>query len=90
MVIASALIKCITLRLKLSGLLGSFFLKKYIRKYNRKMLKRKSVTKKLKKITRHWQVPNSLHVTLYADLLLQNTLKRKGSLLPGSLLSNIV
>jgi hypothetical protein len=30
MIMASALIKCITLKLKLSGLLGSFFLKKYI------------------------------------------------------------
>jgi len=32
-IIAIALMVCITLRLKLVGLLGSFFLKKYINKY---------------------------------------------------------
>jgi hypothetical protein len=36
MIIAIALITCITLRLKLVGLLGSFFLKKYIYKFNKK------------------------------------------------------
>jgi hypothetical protein len=35
-VIANALIKCMALRLKLVGLLGSFFLKKYMVKYNKK------------------------------------------------------
>jgi hypothetical protein len=35
-VIAMALMVCITLRLKLVGLLGSFFLKKYIYKYKQK------------------------------------------------------
>lgn len=33
-VIAMAFIACITFRLKLVGLLGSFFLKKYISKYS--------------------------------------------------------
>ena len=33
MIIAIALMVCITLRLKFVGLLGSFFLKKYINKY---------------------------------------------------------
>jgi hypothetical protein len=33
---AMALIVCITFRLKLVGLLGSFFLKKYISKFNKK------------------------------------------------------
>ena len=32
-IIAIALMVCITLRLKLVGLFGSFFLKKYINKY---------------------------------------------------------
>lgn len=36
MVMAKALIKCIALRLKLVGLVGSFFLKKYMAKYNKK------------------------------------------------------
>lgn len=35
-IIAMALIVCITFRLKLVGLFGSFFLKKYIRKFNKK------------------------------------------------------
>jgi len=35
-IIAVALIACITFRLKLVGLFGSFFLKKYIRKFNKK------------------------------------------------------
>ena len=35
-IIAMALIVCITFRLKLVGLLGSFFLKKYIYKYKHK------------------------------------------------------
>jgi len=35
-VIAIALMMCITLRLKLVGLLGSFFLKKYMNKFNKK------------------------------------------------------
>jgi hypothetical protein len=34
--IAVALMACITFRLKLVGLFGSFFLKKYIRKFNKK------------------------------------------------------
>jgi hypothetical protein len=35
-VIASALIKCITFKLKFSGRFGSFFRKKYINKCNKK------------------------------------------------------
>jgi hypothetical protein len=35
-IMAIALITCITLRLKLVGLLGSFFLKKYMNKFNKK------------------------------------------------------
>jgi hypothetical protein len=35
-IIAIALITCITLRLKLVGRLGSFFLKKYMDKFNKK------------------------------------------------------
>lgn len=35
-IIAVALIVCMTLRLKLVGLLGSFFLKKYISKFSKK------------------------------------------------------
>jgi hypothetical protein len=34
--IAIALMACITFRLKLVGLLGSFFLKKYMNKFNKK------------------------------------------------------
>jgi len=41
-VIAIALIVCITLRLKLVGLFGSFFLKKYIYKYIGKGVKVKA------------------------------------------------
>jgi len=36
MIIAVALIMCITFRLKLVGLLGSFFLKKYMYKLSKK------------------------------------------------------
>jgi hypothetical protein len=36
MIIAVALIICITFRLKLVGLLGSFFRKKYMNKFNKK------------------------------------------------------
>jgi len=36
MMIAIALIICITLRLKLVGRFGSFFLKKYMNKFNKK------------------------------------------------------
>jgi len=35
-IMAMALMICITLRLKLVGLLGSFFLKKYMNKFNKK------------------------------------------------------
>ncbi len=35
-IIAVALIKCITFRLKLVGLFGSFFLKKYMNKFSKK------------------------------------------------------
>jgi hypothetical protein len=35
-IIAIALITCITFRLKLVGLLGSFFLKKYMNKFSKK------------------------------------------------------
>jgi len=36
MMIAMAFMVCITLRLKLVGRLGSFFLKKYMNKFNKK------------------------------------------------------
>jgi hypothetical protein len=36
MIMAMALMACITLRLKLVGLFGSFFLKKYMNKINKK------------------------------------------------------
>jgi hypothetical protein len=55
MVMANALIKCITLRLKLVGLFGSLFLKKYIRKYSWKKLKAKSV--KLKENPKQKRLP---------------------------------
>jgi len=35
-IMAIALIVCITFRLKLVGLFGSFFLKKYMNKFNKK------------------------------------------------------
>jgi len=42
MMIAIALMACITFRLKLVGRLGSFFLKKYIYKYMGKKMKGKN------------------------------------------------
>jgi len=49
MIMAIALIVCITLRLKLVGLFGSFFLKKYINKYRKLRGKVKGQRRKVKK-----------------------------------------
>jgi len=55
-VIAMALIVCITLRLKLVGLFGSFFLKKYIYKYKFKAESKKIKARKKLCRGRNWKV----------------------------------